>query len=78
MRMQKLSMVIGETTNELEQRVESTTPVMVNLDRVRNFYPRKPDHYGAPRAGTRLTFEDGKGMAVTEDFDTVSALFTAH
>lgn len=46
----------------------SSQPCMVNVDAIRCFYARRND---AP--GTRLTFTDGGGFAVTETFEEVSA-----
>lgn len=52
---------------------EPTTPVMVNVDAIRAFYRRKDRRSGEPRIGTRLTFTDGGGFAVTDTFDVVLA-----
>jgi hypothetical protein len=41
-------------------------PACVNVETIRGFYPR---HDGKP--GTRLTFADGGGFAVTEAFDQI-------
>lgn len=46
-----------------------TAPVMVNPAAIRCFYPRKDN-----RQGTRITFTDGGGFAVLEDFDRVAEL----
>lgn len=54
---------------------ETTSPVMVEVGKVRCFYPRKPRGDGSPRTGTRLTFDNGAGMAVTELFEEVAAKF---
>ena len=43
-----------------------TRPVEVNVDAIRCFYPRNDG-----RPGTRITFKDGGGFAVTELFDHV-------
>lgn len=51
---------------------ETTSVVMVDADKVRCFYPRKPRN-GVPSVGTRLTFDNGAGMAVTELFEEVAA-----
>ena len=76
-RFEKLSMVVGNDENEDGISSEVTTPVRVRADVVRNFYPRKPDAYGNPRVGTRITFVDGAGMAVVETPDEVEAALTA-
>lgn len=49
-----------------ENRNVQTSPCVVNLDAIRCFYPRKDN-----RPGTRITFIDGGGFAVTELFDQV-------
>jgi hypothetical protein len=54
---------------------ETTTPVIVDTVKVRCFYPRKPQRDGTQRRGTRLTFDNGAGMAVTETFEEVAAKF---
>lgn len=54
---------------------EVTTPVMVDASKVRCFYPRKKNHDGSERRGTRITFDNGAGMAVTELFNDVAAAF---
>jgi hypothetical protein len=46
-----------------------TQPVWINAARIRCFTPRKDD-----RVGTRITFSDGGGFAVTEPANTVLAL----
>lgn len=84
MRMIELQMVTGERANYNEDTetttgvTETTSPVMLDLEAVRNFYPRKPSAMGEPRNGTRLTFKDGAGMAVTNSYEEVKALYTAH
>lgn len=54
---------------------EETSPVMVDASKIRAFYPRKAQRDGSPRVGTRLTFDNGSGMAVTETFEEVAAKF---
>jgi hypothetical protein len=49
-----------------------STPVVINVDALRCFYTRK---CGNP--GTRLTFTDGGGFAVTELFDEVDGMVEA-
>lgn len=53
--------------------VETTSPVVVNSDHVRNFYPRKKRRDGTTPTGTRITFSNGSGMPVTELFEEVAA-----
>lgn len=50
---------------------ERTTPVTIATDAVRCFYRRKDRRGGEPRIGTRLTFIDGGGFAVSETIDVV-------
>lgn len=63
----KLNMVRGTIVDEDEQEVEVTTPVSVRVDQIRSFNPRKE---GKP--GTRLTFLNGRGFAVTESYESVA------
>ena len=51
---------------------EKTCPVQVNAEYIRCHYPRKDD-----KPGTRLTFDNGTGFAVTEDHAAVTALIAA-
>lgn len=46
----------------------SNTPAFINADFLRSIYPRRGN---AP--GTRLTFADGGGFAVTEPVETIVA-----
>ena len=52
--------------------VPDTAPVAVNVDAIRCFYPRHAER----GPGTRLTFKDGGGFAVTELYDEVFAAVT--
>lgn len=47
-----------------------TSPVGVDPDEIREFYPRKGD-----RVGTRLVYKNGAGRPVTEPFEEVLAKF---
>jgi hypothetical protein len=49
----------------------TSTPVRISVAAIRCFYPRKDN---AP--GTRITFTDGGGFAVTEDFAVVAGMVT--
>ena len=60
------------------QEVETTSPVVINTDHIRCFYPRRERDDGVVPVGTRLTFTNSAGMAVTETFEEVSALYNAH
>lgn len=66
MQLVNLNMILGEGMDEDENVTEETCPVAVNPEAIRCFYPRKR---GKP--GTRLTFVDRGGFAVTESFDEV-------
>lgn len=48
---------------------ERTAPVTVNVAAIRCFYPRKEN-----RPGTRITFTDGGGFAVSEPYDDVRGM----
>jgi hypothetical protein len=53
---------------------EATCPVMVNVDQIRNLYPRKPERNGTPRFGTRLSMVGGGHIAVTDTFEAVRGM----
>lgn len=61
----------GENANANAEVVESR-PVTVNVDTIRCYYPRKEE-----RPGTRITFNDGGGFAVTQTYDEVKTLIAA-
>ena len=72
LRMIKLTKISQELRGEddLEQaevRVV-TDPIMINVDEIREFYPRTNG-----RPGTRVVFKNGAGWPVTETFDMVEA-----
>jgi hypothetical protein len=48
-----------------------TQACAINTDAIRCFYPRKDN-----RPGTRITFKDGGGFAVTNVYDEVLSLVT--
>lgn len=54
------------TGEALEARLRE--PVTISVESIRCFYPRKNS-----RPGTRLTFTDGGGFVVVEDYATVKA-----
>ena len=56
--------------NDEGEVLETTSPVVINPAFVRCYYGRRG---GKP--GTRITFADGKGFAVAETFEAVTALF---
>jgi hypothetical protein len=62
----------NEETGLYESNVQYI-PTAINLDAVRNFFPR---HEGKP--GTRLTFTDGGGFPVREAFDQVLTVVAKH
>lgn len=49
-----------------------TTPTTILADSIRCFYPRRDD-----RPGTRITFRDGGGFAVTETKAEIDQLLAA-
>jgi len=51
-----------------------SSPVTVQVDSIRCFYARRPDL----GPGTRITFKDGGGFAVSESYDEVSAMVQTH
>ena len=54
--------------NEESEGVK-TCPAVINAEAIRCFYPRNNN-----QPGTRITFIDGGGFAVTEDFATVKGM----
>jgi len=57
---------------------EATSPVMVNPKHVRQFYPRRKRRDGTQPTGTRITFSNGSGLAVTELFEEVCQKMGRH
>jgi len=49
-----------------------TYPVMINPDKVREFYPRKRANYWP---GTRIVFDNGAAVITKEDYANVKAAF---
>ncbi len=69
MRIVTLTQIKGGDYNEdTGEYGEVRIPTAINVDRVRCFYPRHQD-----KPGTRITFDDGGGFAVSESFDQVLA-----
>lgn len=60
--------VEGNVIN-LQTAPATECPVMVAVDQIRCFYPRK-----GGRTGTRLTFHNSSGMPVRESYEEVKAL----
>lgn len=57
----------GEDDDDKEPvAIETTKPVVLDVEQVRNFYPRKEPH-----VGTRILFRRGSALAVTDLFDDV-------
>jgi len=52
----------------------NSDPVTVQVDSIRCFYRRRPDL----GPGTRITFKDGGGFAVSESYEEVSAMVQTH
>lgn len=68
-----LTMVRGARLNEDEIETEVTEVVTINPTYLRSFNPRRDG-----KVGTRLTFADGGGFAVTECYQEVrSAIIRA-
>ena len=73
LRMIKLTKIGREHggLDELEMPVEptvETSPMMVNVDQIREFYPRVNN-----KPGTRIVFLNGAGWPVKETFDEVQS-----
>lgn len=51
---------------------ETTQPVMITVDQVRSFSPRK-----GTRVGTRIVFRNSSAIPVKETFEEVAAAFEA-
>jgi len=56
---------------------ELTKPTVVNVDHIRNFYPRKRRQDGTQPIGTRITFSSGAGVAVSDTMEEVIAKLEA-
>lgn len=67
MRMIELNMVTGQSSDDLENVTETTTKVWVNVEEIREFYARR---HG--QAGTRISYKNSAGIAVTETPDQVA------
>jgi len=59
----------GEFNEDLGTYGEASKPAVINAANIRAFYARKD---GKP--GTRITFSDGGGFAVTETPDELGAM----
>jgi hypothetical protein len=53
---------------------ERSTPLMVNVDTIRSFYRRQDDRRGDNHIGTRIYFNDGGHVRVTDTIDRVMEL----
>ena len=71
MRMIELSKITSDRFSDNDENEVATTTVIVNVDAIRCFYPRK-----GGRIGTRITFVDGGGFAVTQLYDEMKAQVT--
>jgi hypothetical protein len=67
MKMIIINQITGRT--DIDDGSESVTPTVVNADTVRTYYPRKEGAHG-----TRITFADGGGWAVTDTPDEIDAM----
>jgi hypothetical protein len=54
---------------EGQEPTVQTAPVTINVAAIRCFYPRRDG-----RPGTRITFTDGGGFAVSESYEEVGRL----
>lgn len=72
--MIKLTMIRATVMNEDEIEQEVTVPVTIvdPVQKIRCFYPRKDG-----KTGTRITFWDGGGFAVTETPERVEEMLNA-
>jgi hypothetical protein len=77
--------VVGEDDLELPVEEEATPaatpqvttyPITVNIDDIREYYPRRPRN-GVARTGTRLVFKNGAGRPVQEVYADVRAKIAA-
>jgi hypothetical protein len=75
MRFIRLHKIVSDRTADFYSNNEEgeggaavlSTPVSINVESIRCFYPRKEN-----RPGTRITYTDGGGFAVTETYDEVA------
>lgn len=58
----------GEDDGPTQLSQERYKPVVVMVDQIRNFYPRKAD-----RVGTRIMFRNGAALPVKETIEEVEA-----
>ncbi|MDC7784781.1 hypothetical protein PQJ75_00750 [Rhodoplanes sp. TEM] len=68
MKMISLTMVRATIVDEDEIEREVTSPVRVNPVYIRSMNPRKED-----KPGSRITFADGGGFAVSETLEQIEA-----
>lgn len=64
---------VGEPGAGGTQTVIPTSPVAINTDSIRCFYRRNEE-----RPGTRITFTDGGGFAVSETYEEVLSQVQGH
>jgi len=57
---------------------EETCQGMINVEDIRDFYPRRPHRDGTARIGTRIVFKNGAGQPVTNSYDEVKGLIQVH
>ena len=58
----------SDSDEDVNNTIQST-PVTINIAAIRCYNPRRDE-----RPGTRITFTDGGGFAVTESYDEVGEL----
>ena len=57
---------------------EETCSGMINVEDIRDFYPRRPHRDGTARVGTRIVYKNGAGQPVTNSYDEVKGLIQVH
>lgn len=48
-------------------------PTMIQVDEIRDFYPRRSEGDGTPRTGTRIVFRNSAASPVKESYEEVKA-----
>ena len=65
-----LTKIMTDRYNDNEEgEGQQGSPVTINVDAIRCFYPRRNN-----QPGTRITFTDGGGFVVCENYETVKAM----
>ena len=69
MKLITVNMITAAEEGEDDEINDVATPAQVNVDYIRTFYARR-----VGRPGTRITFSNGSGFAVTESPEDIAAL----